>query len=225
MNHIFLYLNFFLFLIPIVLVVDKKVFPITNLRFFIIPSLIVTVIFSETGVFFAGQKVWTFNNADLLGVWYRQLPLEMYLFYFTSSFAGLGIYAYLNAKYPKNDLQKYSLALSNLLLGTMVAVLFFAYTKWYTLITFAILFLLMLYIEYRNQLRFMYRFYRAFIVCLIPFYISYGVLCNLPIINYNAAETIDVNLFKIPFENHFYMMGMLLLGVYFMEVLKSRTAK
>ena len=71
----------------------------------------------------------------------------------------------------------------------------------------------------------MYRFYRAFVVCLIPFYLSYGILCNIPIIGYNAAETNDVNLFKIPFENHFYMMGMLLLGVYFMEVFKSRQAK
>ncbi|RYG19731.1 MAG: lycopene cyclase domain-containing protein [Chitinophagaceae bacterium] len=221
MAHIFLYLNLFLFLIPIALSADKKI----NLASLIIPSFIVTVIFSETGVFFAGLKVWTFNPAYLLGVSYRQLPLEMYLFYFSSSFAGLGIYTYLNLKFPKNDLQKYSLSLSHLLLGIMVAIVFFAYTKWYTVTTFVLLFLLMLYIEYKNQLRFMYRFYRAFLVCLIPFYISYGILCNVPIINYNAAETIDLNLFRIPFENHFYMMGMLLLGVYFMEVFKSRRIK
>ncbi|MES2650593.1 MAG: lycopene cyclase domain-containing protein [Bacteroidota bacterium] len=221
MTHIFLYLNLFLFLIPFVLTSNEKI----NLRSLLIPSLIVTVIFSETGVFFAGLKVWSFNPAYLMGISYRQLPLEMYLFYFTSSFAGLGIYTYLNAKFPKNDLQKYALSLSNLLLGLMVAMLFFAYTKWYTATTFTILFLLLLYIEYKNQLRFMYKFYRAFIVCLIPFYISYGILCNMPIISYQAKETIDVNLFSIPFENHFYMMGMLLLGVYLVEVLKKRYAK
>ncbi len=225
MTHIFLYLNLFLFLIPILLAADKKVFAIKNIKSLIIPSLVVTVIFSETGVFFAGLKVWTFNPAYLIDITYRQLPLEMYLFYFSSSFAGLGIYNYLNAKFPKNDLQKYSLSLSNMLLGIMVAILFFSYTKWYTATTFTLLFLLIIYIEYKNQLRFMYRFYRAFLVCLIPFYISFGILCNAPIIKYNAAETINVNLFKIPFENHFYMMGMLLLGVYFIEVFKSRKAK
>lgn len=208
-------------LIPIILSIDKKIV----IRSILVPSLIVTVIFSETGVFFAGLKVWTFNPAYLLGITYRQLPLEMYLFYFTFSFACLGIYNYLNAKFPKNDLQKYSLSLSNLLLGIMVAMLFFAYSKWYTVIIFAILFLALLYIEYKNQLRFMYKFYRAFVVCLIPFYISFGILCNMPIIRYNAAETIDVNLFRIPLENHFYMMAMLLLGVYFVEVFKSRNAK
>ena len=221
MTYIFLYLNLFLFLIPIALSADKKI----NLTSLILPSLIVTVIYSETGVFFAGLKVWTFDPAYLLGVTYRRLPLEMYLFYFTSSFAGLGIYNYLNAKFPKNDLQKYSLSLSHLLLGIMVAILFFGYTKWYTATTFVLLFLMLLYIEYKNQLRFMYRFYRAFLVCLVPFYISYGILCNVPVIRYKAVETIDVNLFNIPFENHFYMMGMLLLGVYFMEVFKSRQVK
>ncbi|MBC7615669.1 MAG: lycopene cyclase domain-containing protein [Pedobacter sp.] len=224
MTHIFLYLNLFLFLIPIALAADKKVFEIENIRSIVVPAFIVTVIYSETGVFFAGLKVWQFNLAYLIDVTYRQLPLEMYLFYFTSSFAALGIYNYLNVKFPKNDLQKYSLSLSNLLLGVIVAILFFAYTKWYTATTFTLLFLLILYIEYKNQLRFMYKFYRAFLVCLIPFYISFGILCNVPIISYKASETIDVNLFNIPFENHFYMMGMLLLGVFLIEVFKSRHA-
>ncbi|HTM98597.1 MAG TPA: lycopene cyclase domain-containing protein, partial [Pedobacter sp.] len=171
MTHIFLYLNLFLFLIPVVFTIDKKHFSFADIWALFIPSLVVTVVFSETGVFLAGLKVWVFNPEYLLGIIYRQIPLEMYLFYFTSSFASLGIYAYLNAKFPKNDLQKYSLSLSNLLLGIMIAVLFFAYSKWYTATTFGILFLLLFFIEYKNQLRFMYRFYRAFIICLIPFYI------------------------------------------------------
>ena len=224
MTQIFLYLNLFVFFIPITLAADKKVFVIENIGSLIVPSLVVTVVFSETGVFFAGLKVWEFNPAYLIGITYRQLPLEMYLFYFTSSFAALGIYNYLNAKFPKNDFQKYSFSLSNLLLGIMVAILFFAYTKWYTATTFTLLFLLILFIEYKNQLRFMYKFYRAFLVCLIPFYISFGILCNVPIISYKASETIDVNVFNIPFENHFYMMGMLLLGVFLIEVFKNRHA-
>ncbi|SFH35923.1 lycopene cyclase domain-containing protein [Pedobacter insulae] len=225
MTHIFLYLNLFLFLIPFALIIDKRNFTLADVWSLFIPSLVVTVIFSETGVFLAGLKVWSFNPEYLIDITYRNIPLEMYLFYFTSSFASLAVYCYLNARFPKNDLQKYSLSLSNLLLGLMIAFLFFAYTKWYTVITFAILFLLMLFVEYKNQLRFMYRFYRAFAVCLIPFYISFGILCNMPIINYKASETLGVNLFNIPVENHFYMMGMLLLGVYVLEVLKSRRVK
>ncbi|TCC87910.1 lycopene cyclase domain-containing protein [Pedobacter frigiditerrae] len=222
MTYTFLQLNLFLFLIPFALALDKKVFKIENIRSLIVPSLIVTVIFSEIAVFFTGLKVWEFNAAYLVGIYYRELPLEEYLFIFTFSFAGLGIYNYLNAKFPKNDLQKYSLALSHALMGVCIAMLFFAYTKWYPAITFAFLMMLLIGVEYINTLRFMYKFYRAFVASLILFYICYGVICNLPITTYQATENLGFDLFKIPFENYFFTMGMLLLGVYLLEFFKSR---
>lgn len=224
MAYTFLHLNLFLFLIPIALAFDKKVFPIKNISSLIVPSLIVTVIFSEIAVFFTGLKVWEFNSAYMVGMYYRELPLEEYLFIFTFSFAGLGIYNYLNAKFPKNDLQKYSLAVSHALMGICIAMLFFAYTKWYPAITFAFLMMLLIGVEYINTLRFMYKFYRAFVTSLIPFYICYGIICNLPITTYKTTENLGFDLFKIPFENHFFIMGMLLLGVYLLEFFKSRKA-
>jgi hypothetical protein len=222
MASTFLFLNLFLILIPFVLALDKKVYVFENIRSIIIPSLIVLVIFSEIAVFLTGLSAWNFNPAYLVGINYRGLPLEQYLFIFTFSFAGLGIYNYLNSKFPKNDLQKYSLALSHALIGVCVAMLFFAYTKWYPAITFSFLMLLLIGVEYFNTLRFMYKFYRAFIIALIPFYICFGIICNLPITTYETSENLGFNLFKIPLENHFFMMGMLLLGVYLLEGFKSR---
>lgn len=225
MAYTFLVLNLFLLLLPFCFVLDRKIFNVTVLKSAIVPSLIVTVVFSGMAVFFAQTKVWQFNPVYLLGSYYQQLPLEGYLFVFAFSFAGLSVYNYLNIRFPKNDLQKYSLALSNLMLGISVAVLFFAYHKWFPLITVATLAILLIGIEFINKLRFMYRFYRAFAVCLILFYPCYGLICNLPIIQYNKAETININLINIPFENHFYIMGMLLLGVYLLEFFKHKAAK
>lgn len=224
MTYIFLLINLCLLLIPFLLATDKKVFVFENIKSAILPSLIVTVIFSEIAVFFTGLKVWSFNPVYLIGVYYRELPLEEYLFIFTFSFAGLGIYNYLNAKFPKNDLQKYSLALSHALMGVCIAILFFAYTKWYPAITFAFLMMLLIGVEYINTLRFMYKFYRAFVAMLIPFYICHALICNLPVTTYLPIENLGFDLFKIPFENHFFMMGMLLLGVYLLEFFKSRKA-
>lgn len=224
MNYIFLLLNLFLFLIPICLSFDKKVFPVGQLKSTIAATLITGIIFSAIAIFFTLFKVWSFDSVFLSGVYYRGLPLEQYLFSFTFTFAGLGIYQFLNAKFPNNQLQKFSLSVSNLMLGVCVAFLFFAYAKWYTVITFSILLILLLYIEYLNKLRFMYRFYRAYLVCLIPFYICYGIICNLPIVQYQAAETIKLKLQNIPLENHFYIMGMLLLAVYAFEFFEKRAA-
>ena len=222
MTNYFLLINLFLIIIPFALVFDRKVYVFENIRSAIVPALITAILFSGIMISFAGLKVITFNPAYLIGVYYQLLPLELYLFVFSFSFAGLGIYNYLNAKYPRQDLEKYSLAISNLVLGICIAMLFFAFSKWYTAITFSILGLLLITIEYINKLRFMYRFYRAFLVCLIPFYITYGIICNLPIMQYDSKQTVGFNLAKIPFENHFLLMAMLLFGVYLLEFFKKR---
>ena len=169
------------------------------------------------------MKAWSFNNAYLIGVSYRGLPLEEYLFIFSFSFAGLGIYNYLNAKFPNSDLQKYSLAVSNLMVGVGIAFLFFGHTKWYTLIVFAFLLLLLFGVEYINRIRFMYRFYRAYLVMLLPFYGIYALMCNLPIILYDANQNVKISLAKVPLENYFVMMATLLLAVYSFAIFKSRS--
>ncbi|TKC13233.1 lycopene cyclase domain-containing protein [Pedobacter polaris] len=222
MTYTFLLLNLFLILIPFVLALDKRVFNVGNLRLFIVPSLIVAIVFSLFAIFLTGLKAWSFNSAYIVGLNYGGIPIEEYIFMFTFSFAGLGIYNYLNAKYPKNNLQKYSLTVSQIMIGICFGLLFFAYAKWYTALTFAVLMLLLIGIEYINTLRFMYKFYRAFLVTLIPFYICYGIICNLPVIHYEPKENVKFDLAKIPLENHFFMMAMLLLAVYLFEFFSSR---
>jgi hypothetical protein len=225
MTYTYLILAIFLLLIPFCFTIDSKIFKPAILKSTIVPSVVVTVIFSEAAVFFAIKKIWVFNPIYVLGSYYRSLPVEGYLFIFAFSFAGLGIYNYLNAKFPKNYFQKYSFALSNLLFGVFIAILFFAHKLWFPLITGVMALVLLVGVEYMNRLRFMYRFYRAYAACLIPFYIVYGLIGNLPIITYSKVETFDFALAKIPFENHIYMMGMLLLGVYLLEYFKNRVAK
>ncbi|MCY1377166.1 hypothetical protein D9M69_647210 [compost metagenome] len=111
------------------------------------------------------------------------------------------------------------------MLGVCVAFIYFGYTKWFTVVTFAILLVLLLYIEFFNQLRFMYRFYRAYLFCLVPFYICYGLISFLPIIRYNDLETVKFAILTVPLESHFFMMSMMLVGVYLLEVYQSKLNK
>ena len=226
MAYNFLLLDLFLLAIPLVLLLTTKFFLSTDFKSILLPSLLSSLIFSAIATLFAFLKIWTFNAEHLVGFYYKNLPLEHYIFVFAFSLTGLSIYTFLNNKFESNQLQRFSFVVSNVMLGLCIAFLVFAYTKWYTVIAFSVLFLLIFYIEYVNhKLKFMYRFYRAYLVMLIPFYISYGVLCGLPIVEYQFTSTTGMKLLDIPLENHFYMMAMLLSVIYLFELFKVNEQK
>ncbi|MFA4871229.1 MAG: lycopene cyclase domain-containing protein [Pedobacter sp.] len=100
--------------------------------------------------------------------------------------------------------------------------LFFGYLKLYTLITFLILFALLLYVEYKNKLRFMYRFYRTYAALLIPFYLLCIFIKKQPQLVFNENATLKLNLFYLPIEVYFFFMGMLLVAIYLFEFFKSK---
>jgi len=226
MNYTYLLLNLAVIFFPLVLSFDKKVHFFSKWKS-VLPAILITgVVFLIWDVLFTKLDVWSFNPAYITGIHFWGLPIEEILFFLTVPYACIFIYECLNIYFPKNNLEQYSLALSNLLLGLCIAVLFFSYQRWYVLINFTFLFLVLGYVEYANkQLRFMYRFYRAYLVALIPFYIVNGFLTSAPVVLYNSKEILNFKIGTIPFEDHFYLMGLLLMNVYLYEYFKSRALK
>lgn len=220
MNATFLLIDLLLLLLPLILLADRKAFPVSTLRRLIIPSLAVTLIYSEIGIFFSRTGIWQFNNDFLLGGEYRSLPFEQYLYLFSFSFFCLALYQYVKIKWIHSEVG-FSLFISNLIIGVSIALLFFSYTKWYTIVSVGMTVLLLLLVEYRSRLRFMGIFYPACLAGLIPFYVVQYVLANQPVITYQWQKTMDVGWFKIPFENHFQYLGMFLLGAFVLEAIKS----
>lgn len=222
MSYTYLYINFALLLLSVLLFSSKKVDFKGQRKYIILAAMITVFAFSVPTEFLTQLKVFVFNPPYLTGIILWELPLEESLLTLLLPLCGLSAYLFLNAKYPKNTLEKYSLALSNILLGISIAMIFFGYQKLYTMYTFVILLVFLLYIEYVNKLRFMYKFYRAYLFSLIPFYVVFGILTSTPVIQYTTSETLDFRLGQIPFETHFYFMDMLLLTVYLFELFKSR---
>ncbi|MBB5636423.1 lycopene cyclase domain-containing protein [Pedobacter cryoconitis] len=225
MNYTYLFVNLALLLLPVLLFSIRQLDFTNNSKFIILAVLINVFAFSIPTEFLTQLKVIVFNPPYLSGMTLWQLPIEELLFSFILPLSGLAIYLFLNYRFPDNSHDKYSLALSNIMLGVCIAMLYFGHQKLYTLFTFSILLVFILYIEYVNKIRFMYRFYRAFLVTLIPFYIVYSVIVNLPVIQYNSVETLRFNQFNIPFETPFYFMAMLLLTVYLFEFFKLRSRR
>ncbi|RBQ03664.1 lycopene cyclase domain-containing protein [Pedobacter miscanthi] len=226
MHYTYLLINLAVILFPLLLSFDKKVHFFSKWKFIFLAILATGVVFLVWDMLFTKLNVWSFNPDYLIGINLMGLPLEEMLFFLTVPYACVFIYECLNVYFPKNHLQKYSLALSNLFLGLCVAMLFFGYSKWYTFINFGFLLLVLGYVEYVNvKFRFMYKFYRAYFVSLIPFYIVNGFLTAIPVVMYNNKENIGFRVGSIPFEDHFYLMSLLLMNVFLYEVFKNRGVK
>lgn len=222
MNYTYLLIDLGLLLVPVLLFSIRQLNFTDNSKFIILAVLINIFTFSVPTEFLTQLKVIVFNPPYLTGMTLWQLPIEELLLLFLLPLSGLAIYLFLNMRFPDQKLEKYSLAVSHFLLGICIAMLYFGHRKFYTLFTFSILTMFLVYVEYVNKIRFMYRFYRAYLVSLIPFYLVYGILTALPVVQYNHLETLDFNLCYIPFESHFYFMAMLLLSVYLFELFKSK---
>lgn len=150
------------------------------------------------------------------------IPFEIILSNFVFPFTGIAIYNALNKRYPEQTYEKYSLAVSNILMGLCIAMIFFAYNKWYPMFTFILMILTLLFVEYKNKIRFMYRFYRAYLLSLVAFLmvsIGYHYKGN---IRYTEGKTISFDLIFIPFESYFYLFSMVLIGILLLEIFKKK---
>jgi hypothetical protein len=182
-----------------------------------------------TGIFFCliiflfhALGILSKHDQDLASSQSTGLPIYIFLLQFIIPAVGLWLYRFLNNKFPNNDLDKFSLSMSNLILGICVAMLFFGYLKTYTLVTFSILFGFLLFIEYKNKLRFTYRFYRTYVALLIPFYLLCLLIKNQTPLTFNQNATLKLDLIYLPIEAYFYFMGMLLVSIYLFEFFKSK---
>lgn len=195
------------------------------LKAFLLSVALTGIFFCLVILLFSALRILSFSPELLAGPTLAGFPLAILLLPFVVATSGIFAYRFLNNSFPNNHLEKFSLSVSNLILGICVAMLFFGYQKWFTLITFSILFGLLLYIEYKNKLRFMYRFYRTYVALLIPMYfVSLYIKTQDPIL-FSSAASLKLDLVYLPIEAYFSFMGMLLMAVYLFELFKSKSLK
>ena len=222
MNFTFFLINTGLLLIPAVLFSSPKLRFKANSKFITLAALINMFVFSIPGEYLTRIKAVVFNPPYLTGMTLWELPAEELLLYISLPVCGLAIYLYLNARFPALKYEKYSLAFSNIIAGICIAMIWFGHRQAYTLVTFTMLLAFILYVEYVNPIRFMYKYYRALLLSLVPVNIIYALLTSIPVIQYNTAETLKFGWGYIPLENQFYFAAMLLLSVYFFELFRNK---
>ena len=223
MKFTYLLINFLTIFFPVILSFDKRV-QFSKQWKFILPGLLISgAVFLVWDYIFTIADVWSFNPEYVTGIWLFNLPVEEILFFITVPFACIFIYECLNYYIRKDILKSFQTGISITFLGLSTLMLIFLYDRVYTLVTFGLLLTILFYAAFIKKETYLGRFYLAYLVSLVPFFIVNGILTSIPIVIYNDAENMAFRVGTIPFEDFFYSLSLLLMNVMFYEYFKGRT--
>ena len=215
-HYTYLLLNLGSIIFPFLLSFDKKVAFYKKW-----PQLLWGI--GLTGAFFivwdvlkTHYGIWSFNPEYIVGIYIINLPLEEWLFFITVPYACVFIYACLNAYLP-DYLSKPSKYITPTLIVALLILAAANYTRTYTVVTFTFtaIFLGIYMAFFKNRLG--GRFWMAYLVHLVPFFIINGFLTSLPVVIYNDAENLGIRVGTVPIEDTIYSMLLLLMNIGIME--------
>jgi len=221
----YLLINFFTILFPLALSFDKKVQFYKKWKF-IWPGLLLTgLVFLFWDVLFTVDGVWSFNPEYITGITVLQLPIEEIFFFLTVPLACIFIYACLNYYIKWEMNMRLTRIISNIIIIFSILILIFYHHRLYTRVTFTLLAFLVILLQFIYKVKWLNRFYIAFLVVLIPFYIINGILTAWPVVMYNNAQNLGLRVGSIPVEDHFYCMALLLMNIAFFEYFRLKSIK
>lgn len=220
--YIYLYLNLFTIFFPFVLSFDKRV------QFYktwpaLFPAIFINAaVFIPWDIYFTKRSIWGFNPEHLLGINVFGLPLEEVMFFFTVPYACLFIYECLNVYFGESSLQKHARVFTWFLIAFLGLLAAFNLPRLYTSAT--AVFLMVMWVLHLKLFgsALLGKFYRAYLVHLIPFMLVNGVLTAIPIVWYDNTYNLGIRLYTIPIEDSYYSMLLLLLPVSVFELIRAR---
>jgi lycopene cyclase domain-containing protein len=227
-HYLYLYAHLFA-LIPILcLSFDKKVAFYKTWKYLIPALCIVAIPYWIWDVVKTGEQVWGFNE-KYYTTKILNLPIEEWLFFITFPFASVFIYECLNAYFPKSKifdtLKNIDTPLSIGLIFLFFSISFIFWNHKYTMTTFLMggLILLWQYLFGSQYTRI--HFYRMFPIATIPFILVNGVFTGgfteQPIVVYNPDEYLGIRFFTIPLDDFNYNFGLELAVIMVYEKLKN----
>ena len=194
---------------------------------FLWPAILITAaVFILWDIAFTSMGVWGFNPRYLTGFYLFNLPIEEVLFFICIPYACVFTYYALNYLIEKDYLFPHQEFISFAIVISLFITGVYHLEKWYTATTFiALSALLAMHLHFFRP-RFMGRFYFAYGVILIPFFIVNGILTGSwideQVVWYNDAENLGIRMGTIPVEDTFYGMLLIWMNVVIYEYLKEK---
>lgn len=229
MNSLYLIVNIASFIVPFIFSFHPKLAFYKKWRF-LWPAIILTAIpFISWDVYFTRIGVWGFNPDYLSGLSILNLPYEEVLFFICIPYACLFTYHCLGILIEKDLFSKYGSWITAVILIMLTFLAFIFSDRLYTVVTFGLLILLLVFIRVVLKPTWLSRFYFSYLILLVPFTIVNGVLTGTGIqeavVWYNSNEIMGIRYLTIPVEDIFYGMLLILLNVLIYETLNRWFSK
>ena len=219
-RYLYAYMHLFAFIPVFLMSFDKKVAFFKTFKNLFPTLFIVAAIFWIWDIFKTDTQVWGFNPKYYTRLLIN-LPIEEWLFFITFPYCSVFIYACLNAYFPHDTLDKFDRPLSIFFgFGCLVVGLVF-WKNSYTATTWipAGFFALWHFWRFPNTYR--TKFYRAFFVGLVPFFLVNSVFAGIataePIVIYNPEEYLGIRIGVIPLDDFIYNFLLEFMVIYFFE--------
>lgn len=170
--------------------------------------LLVGLWFVVWDVYFTQAGIWDFNTNYHLSAELMGLPIEELSFFAVVPFASYFIYRCLNVYFPVDPFAKFDDLITKLLIAFLVLLCLLFWDRAYTLVTCAITALFLIYHLFRIPNKYRSKFYRAYLIILVPFLLVDGALTGMftlePVVIYNPSEFSGLRIITIPIEDAIY---------------------
>lgn len=191
---------------------------------FLFPSIFITGAFFITwDILFTVNGIWGFNEAYLTGIQILHLPLEEWLFFVAVPYSCTFTYFAFRVLIAKDPMGRFARNITLFLFAACVSLTITHIGQHYTFFTCLFTALFLGLHLWRWNSAYLGWFYLSYLVILVPFILSNGVLTglefwNYPLINaqpdlvadqvvwYNNDHNIGVRLFSIPVDDAFYSL-------------------
>jgi len=225
-KYLYLWINVLSFIVPFLFSFYPKANFSRKWRY-VLPAIAITaVIFIIWDILFTSLGIWGFNTSYTLDHNIAGLPVEEVLFFICIPYACLFTYFALNYLIETDYLFPHQEIITSILIVLLLIAGLYNIDKAYTATTFIFTGLFLTLGLLKLRMRFMGRFYLAFAVILIPFFVVNGILTGSfidePVVWYNNNENLGIRIGTIPLEDFVYGMLMLLLSITIWEKLEER---
>ena len=187
------------------------------------PAIVITgAFFIVWDIWFTEMEIWGFNPRYLTGIYMAKLPIEEWLFFIAVPFASVFIYECVWYFFPKIENKHWVRYASFTTAALLLLLALLNTSRAYTFCTFLFTSIFLGYVAFQFP-NWLAKFWTGYLLHLIPFLLVNGVLTGSwieeEVVWYNNAENLSIRIGTIPVEDTVYALLLLLMNVYFYELL------